>query len=377
MLFVLLLACANVAALQLARASGRAKEMAIRASLGASRGRIARQMLTESVSLAVAGGGLGLVFAPWLMNVLGAAAPGRMALDATLRLDSHVLVFTLVISVLTGVVFGLAPAWYGSKTDLNTAIKGDANAWSGARSRNRFLSYLIAGEVALTLVLLVGAGLLVKDLLFVLHLETGLRVEQVLTFALDPPYAKYSAPQRSTAFYQELLTSLRSVPGVEVAAAVDTLPMTGAMSGGSFEIQGHPKPVDWMDAIAQYNSSTPGYFRAMGIPLLRGRDFDERDTASTLPVAIINDTFARRFFAHEDPIGHKIKLGADWKTIIGVVGSVKHQKPMNSPIPMIYFPHAQWPSPYMWVTVRSTGDPAKLPPPPVRRCERLTATSPS
>jgi putative ABC transport system permease protein len=359
-LFVLLLACANVAALQLARASGRAKEMASRASLGASRRRIARQMLTESVALALAGGGLGLVFARWLMNVLVAAAPSDFALDATLRIDPQVLVFTLVISVFTGVVFGVVPAWYGSKTDLNAAIKGDANAWSGARSRNRFLSCLIAGEVALSLVLLVGAGLLVKDLLFVLDLETGLRVEHVLTFALDPPYAKYSSPQRSTAFYEELLTSLRRAPGVEAAAAVGTLPMTGGYSGGPFEIEGRPKPADWMDADAQYNTSTPGYFPAMGIPLLRGRDFDERDTASALSVAIVNDTFARQFFPHEDPLGHRIKVDANWQTIIGVVGSVKHQKPMNAPVPMIYSPHAQSPWPYMWVTVRATGDPAKL-----------------
>jgi predicted permease len=359
-LLVLLLACANVAALQLARASGRAKEMAIRASLGASRRRLARQMLTESVSLALAGGGLGLVFAQWLMNVLGAAAPSDLALDATLRLDSQVLAFTLVISVLTGVVFGVAPAWYGSKTDLNAAIKGDANAWSGARSRNRFLSCLIAGEVALSLVLLVGAGLLVKDLLFVLHLDTGLRVEHVLTFALDPPSAKYSSPQRSTAFYQELLAALRRAPGVEQAAAVSTLPMTGTFSGGPFEIDGRPKPADWMDADAQYNICTPGYFRAMEIPLLRGRDFDGRDTASSLPVAIVNDAFARQFFPQEDPIGHKIKSYANWQTIIGVVGSVKHQQPMNAPVAMIYSPHAQSPDPYMWVTVRATGDPAKL-----------------
>jgi len=359
-LFVLLLACANVAALQLARASGRAKEMAIRASLGAGRGRLARQMLTESVSLALAGGALGLVFAQWLMNVLVVAAPADLALDATLRLDSQVLVFTFVISVLTGVVFGVAPAWYGSKTDLNTAIKGDANAWSGARSRNRFLSCLIAGEVALSLVLLVGAGLLVKDLLFVLHLDTGLRVEHVLTFALDPPSAKYSSPQRSTAFYQETLAALRRAPGVEEAAAVSTLPMTGGFSGGPFEIDGRPKPADWMDANAQYNICTPGYFRAMGIPLLRGRGFDEHDTASTSPVAIIDGAFARQFFPHEDPIGHKIKSYANWQTIIGVVGSVKHQQPMNAPVPMIYSPHAQSPDPYMWVTVRATGDLAKL-----------------
>ena len=225
--FVMLLACVNVAGLLLARASGRGREIAVRASLGATRWRVVRQMLTESIMLALAGGGLGLVFAPWLMDVLRGAAPEDFALDATLRLDSTALAFTLAISLLTGVVFGLAPAWYGSKTDLNTALKGDANAWSGRHSRNRFLSGLVAGEMALSLVLLIGGGLLLRSFLVALHVETGLRVEHVLTFALDLPDSRYSTKQRTTAFYQELLDRLRSSPGVDAAPAVMTLPMTG------------------------------------------------------------------------------------------------------------------------------------------------------
>ena len=358
--FVLLLACVNIAGLQLARASGRAKEIAIRASLGAGRGRIARQMLTESVLLALAGGSLGLAFAQWLMDVLRAVAPKDFALDSTLRMDAHVLAFTLLVSLLTGVAFGLAPAWFGSKADVNSAIKGDANAWSGARSRNRLMSSLVVGEAGLCLVLLVGAGLLVKDLFVLLHLETGLRVDRVLTFTLDPPRTKYSAPERTTALYQQLVSRLRAVPGVDGAAAVGTLPMTGGYSGGPFEIEGRPRPVDWMDMETQYNESTPGYFRAMGIPLLGGRDFDEHDTAGSLPVTIINDALARQYFQNEDPIGRRIKLGDKWQMIVGVVGSVKHQQPMRAPVPMVYSPHAQSPDRYMWVTVRTAGDPAKL-----------------
>ncbi|HMD96446.1 MAG TPA: ABC transporter permease [Terriglobia bacterium] len=360
--FVLLLACVNVAGLLLARASGRAKEIAIRASLGASRGRIVRQMLTESVLLAVAGGSLGLLFAEWLMGVLRAAAPAEMALDATLGLNTDVLAFTLALSLLTGILFGLTPAWHGSKTDLNAALKGDANAWSGARSRRRILSSLVAGEVALSLVLLVGAGLLVKDLIFVLRLDTGLRIEHVLTFALDPPYAKYSTSPRITAFYQELLANLRTAPGVDAAAAVMTLPMTGGMTGGKLEIEGRPKPEDWQATLVQYNTSTPGFFRAMGIPVVRGRDFDERDTAAALPVAVINHTLARQFFPHEDPIGHRFKDEYDghWRTIVGVVGSYKSQQPMKPPMPGVYRPHAQSPASVMWVALRTTGDPAKL-----------------
>jgi len=360
--FVLLLACVNVAGLLLARASGRAREIAIRASLGAGRGRIVRQMLTESVLLSLVGGGLGLLFAPWFMDVLRGAAPQDFALDASMRLDSSVLLFALTISLLTGIVFGLAPALFGSTTDLNAALKGDANAWSGGRSRNRFLATLVAGEVALSLVLLVGAGLLVKSFVLALHVETGLRIEHVLTFALDLPDKKYSTGQQVTGFYRELLERLRASQGIDAAAAIMTLPMTDASTGGSFQIEGRPKAADWVDTLVSYNTSTPGFFRAMGIPILRGRDFDEHDTAASMPVAIINDALVRQFFPAEDPIGHKFKDDYDgkWCTIVGVVGSYSHQQPANPPEPGIYRPHAQYPSGYMWITVRTAGDPAKL-----------------
>ena len=356
---VLLLACANVAGLMLARASGRAKEMAVRASLGANRGRIVRQMLTESVLLACAGGALGLAFAPWFVDVVRAAAPPDFGLESALRIDSTVFGFTLVVSLLTGVVFGLAPALFGSKADLNTGLKGGIWCGGGARLRTRFQSALVAGEVALSLMLLVGAGLLMRDLLLILRLDTGVQVERVLTFTLDLPQAKYATAQLVTNFYTELISRLRSEPSVTAAGAVGTLPMTGQYSGGGFEIEGRPKPADWMEMDAQYNSSTPGYFRTVEIPLLRGRDFDERDTAAGPPVAIINDTLARRFFPGEDPVGHRIRCRR-WLTIVGVAGSVKHQQPMNAPVSMVYFPYTQAPDPGMWVTIRTESDPQKL-----------------
>lgn len=357
--FVLLLACANVAGLMLVRASGRAREIAIRISLGASRARVARQMLTESILLALAAGGLGLLIAAWLMDVLRMAAPEDFALDTTMRLDPIVLAFTLAVSILTGVAFGLAPALYASKTDLNTALKSGSPA-TGTRSRNRLLSGLVAGEIALSLVLLVGAGLLVKDFLFVMQMKTGIRIEHVLTFALDLPRARYSSDTRTTAFYQELLTKLRAAPGVDAAGAVATLPMTGEHSGGRFEIEGRPKPTDWLDVSAQYNSATPGYFRTMGMPLLRGRDFDERDTAASPLVVVIDQTLARRYFPNEDPVGRKIKVAEKWRTIAGIVGAVNSQQPMHPPVPQIYFPYAQPFGGVQWVTVRTAGDPAKL-----------------
>jgi putative ABC transport system permease protein len=266
---------------------------------------------------------------------------------------------------LTGVLFGLAPAWFGSQTDLNTALKGDATRSflrRGAGGR-RFLSALVAAEMALSLVLLIGGGLLLKSFLLALHVETGLRVEHVLTFALDLPDSRYSTQQRAATFYQELLNRLRAAPGADAAATVDVLPMTEVGYGGGFEVEGRPKPADWVSTLVNYNGSTPGYFRSMGIPLLRGRDFEESDTRTSLPVAVINDTLARQFFPGEDPIGHifKDEYGGQWRTIVGVVGSYKNQQPMNPPLPIVFRPLAQTSfGGEEWVVVRTSGDPAKL-----------------
>ena len=360
--FVLLLACVNLASLQLARASGKAREIALRSSLGASRLRIIRQMLTESVVLALGGGSLGLLVAVWLMAVLRGVAPESFALDSGLRMDTRVLAFTLGLSLLTAVVVGLGPAWHGSRTDLNRALKGDVNSWSGARSRNRLMSWLVASEVGLSLVLLVGAGLLVKDFLFLLHVNTGLRIDHVLTFEVDPRYSKYRSPGSARGFYRELLDRLRITPGVSVATAVDTLPMDENGYGGAFEIEGRPKAADWIDTLAQYNGCDPGFFRTLGIPLLQGRDFDEWDTPGSRPVAIINDTLAHQLFPHEDPIGHRFKddYGGQWRTIVGVVGSYKDQRPMSPPQPMVFRPLAQTFYGRQWVVVRTSGNPVKL-----------------
>jgi putative ABC transport system permease protein len=359
---VLLLACANASGLMLARAASRTKEIAVRAALGAARIRLVRQMLTESLLLALGAGGFGLVFAQWLMNILRAAAPEESGIADALRMNPVVLLFTLAISLLTGLVFGLAPAWYGAKTDVNTALKGAAGSSHGVRSRRRILSYLVVGEVALSLLLLVGAGLLTKDLFVLLHLDLGIRTEHVLTFGIHLPYTQYSTGERVTAFYQELLDKLKTAPGVRDAAAVDTLPMTGGYSGGGIEIQGRPRPADWMEMDTQFNSSSPGYFRTMGIPVLRGRDFDEHDTANAQAVAIINDAFARRFFPGEDPVGRSFRYrdAATWRTIVGVTGSFKHQQPMQSPVPMVYTPCAQEPGWGQWIVVRASGDPVML-----------------
>jgi len=224
------------------------------------------------------------------------------------------------------------------------------------------MSSLVAGEVVLSVMLLAGAGLLVKSFITALRVETGLRVDHLLTFRLALPQAKYSSAPQAAMFYRNLVDRLNSSPGVEAAAGVSTLPMTGGMQGGAFEVQGRPKAADWVDTSVQYSRSTPGYFRTMGIPILRGRDFDERDTEASLPVGIVNDTLARQFFAGQDPIGQRYKDAYDgkWRTIVGVVGSVKSQQPMNPPVPGLFCPHAQSPSNWMWITLRARGDEAEL-----------------
>jgi putative ABC transport system permease protein len=360
--FVLLLACVNVSGLMLARASARGKEIAIRSSLGAGRGRIVRQILTETVLLSATGGAAGILLALWLMDVLRKVAPQQYALDAGLHLSPAVLLFTLLVSLLTGIVSGFVPAWNASGAEPSSTLKNDGNAWSRSRSRNRLMSSLVAGEVALSVILLAGAGLLAKSFILAMHVDTGIRADRLLTFRLALPQAKYSSKQQAAAFYRDLMDRLRSSPGVDAAAAVSTLPMTGGMQSGAFEVEGRPKAADWVDTSVQYSRSTPGYFHAAGIPILYGRDFDAQDTDSSLPVGIVNDTLARRFFPGQDPIGQRYKDAYDgkWRTIVGVAGSVKSQQPMNPPVPGLFCPHAQSPSNWMWITLRSRGDEAEL-----------------
>jgi putative ABC transport system permease protein len=360
--FVLLLACINVSGLVLARASGQTREVAIRAALGAGRGRILRQMLTETVLLSLLGGAAGVLVALALMHVLRAAAPQELALDTALRLNPAVLLFTLALSILTGIVAGFVPAWHGSGASPNAVLKDNGGAWSRARSRNRLLFCLIAGEVALSVILLASAGLLVKSFIRTMQIDTGLRAEHVLTFEMDLPRTKYSTPEETSSFYQTLLDRLGHAPGVSGAAAVGTLPMTGSLTGGAFQVEGRAKAADWVDTMVEYNKSTPGYFQTVGIPLLRGRDFNAQDTATSLPVGIVNETLARQYFPGQDPIGQRYRDDYDgqWRTIVGVVASVKHQQPTQPPMAGLYCPHAQSPSLWMWVTVRAQGDAAQL-----------------
>jgi len=352
-LLLLLLACANLAGLLLARGAARAREMALRTSLGAARGRLVRQMLTETVLVSLCGGALGLLLAQWGIGVLIAAAPPSAGLGSALRIDGAVLAFAAAVSLLTGICFGLAPALYGSRPDLNSVLKGAGGAVA-SRPRSRFISGLVVAQVALALVVLIGGGLTLKSLGRLWQVDLGVRTARLLTFRLGLTGPKYGSEQRRDEFFRKLLERLRSAPEILDASAVSPLPLSGEYSGSGFTIEGRPAPERWRDMAAQYCQAAPGYFRTMGIPVVLGREFDQRDQSGAPPVLIVNQALARRFFPHESPIGRRINRAE----VVGVVGDVRHNGPAKNPEPQIYSPLARpWGA---HVVVRTSGDPAQL-----------------
>ncbi len=364
--FVLLIACANVANLMLARASGRRKEIALRAALGASRWRIIRQLLTESVIVALIGGALGVLIGLWGIDALRAGNPGDAAKFAPgwdrLGINTPTLLFTLGLSLLSSIVFGLAPALQVSKPDLNVALK-EGN-WQMSGSSHRLRSSLVVFEVALSLMLLIGAGLLARSFLSLLKTNPGFNPDNVLTLNLVLPGAKYrEQPQRAT-FYDDLVQRVKAYPGVESAAAVNYLPLGGANSSDSYLVEGEPEPAAGDEYDGRYRVCTPDYFRTMGIPLLKGRGFTDQDKAGATPVIIVNETLARKHWPNQDAIGKRIRFygpseRARWMEIVGVVADVKHE--LNLPVtPEYYLPHAQDPWSAMVLVARTSVEPGSL-----------------
>ncbi|HSB09291.1 MAG TPA: ABC transporter permease [Blastocatellia bacterium] len=362
---VLLIACANVANLLLARATTRHKEMAIRAALGASRMRVVRQLLTESVMLSLAGGSLGLLLALSGTRFLVAIIGSELPRSAEIGLDARVLGFTLLVSLLTGVVFGLVPALYSSKTDLTEALKeGGRSSGEGSR-RNKLRGALVVIEVAIAVVLLSAAGLMIQSLLRLQRVNPGFNPKNVLSFSLGLPEVRYPA-QKQIDFYNQLVARIESLPGVRSASAVLPLPLSSDRIRITFETEGRPLPRGELPA-SEYRAVGLNYFRTMGIPILRGRDIAERDDKKSTPVIVVNDTFAQKFFPGEDPIGKHIKpgIGTDdspsvWREIVGVVGSVSHLSLSADPDPEYYVPHAQMPFDSMTIVARTEGDPRSL-----------------
>lgn len=364
--FVLLIACANVANLLLARASGRQKEIALRSALGASRWRIIRQLLTESTLLALAGGALGVLIAFWGVDAFRVANPGDAARFAPgwyqLGINTDVLAFTIGLSLLSGLVFGLAPAWQASRPNLNTALKEGGRLASGGTHRLR--SSLVVFEVALSLMLLVGAGLAVRSFLSLLRTSPGFDPENVLTMSLVLPAARYKDEPQRAAFYRDLVERVKALPGIQSAAAVNFLPLGGSNSSDAYLVEGVPEPLPGQENEGRYRVCTADYFQTMRIPVLRGRPFTEQDKAGSLPVAIVNETLARKHWPDGDAIGKRIRFYGPldknpWIEIVGVVRDVKHE--LNLTVtPEYYLPHAQDVWSGMVLVARTNGDPGSF-----------------
>lgn len=363
--FVLLIACANVANLLLARASSREKEMAIRGALGAGRWRIVRQLLTESMLLSLLGGLLGSLLAIWGTPLLVSLIPDKVPRIHEITVDLRVLGFALMISIITGIVFGLTPALQASRIDLNQSLKESARGTTGGLRQNRLRAFLIVSEVSLAVVLMIGASLLIKSFVRLLEVKPGFDPSHTLTMEVSLPTlppSKYANEQEQVAFFQQVLERLNHSPGVTATGAVLSLPLTGAEESTDLFIEGRPRLTADQRPESDYTIVTPDYFRALQIPLLKGRQFTDRDSNDASGVIIINDALAHRYWPNEDPLGQRITVGFEKspREIIGVVTSVKQSTLSAGARPAMYLPHLQRPTGGMSIVIRTSGDPLSL-----------------
>jgi predicted permease len=359
--FVLLIACVNVANLMLVRAAGRRKELAIRAALGASRLRIIRQLLAESVLVWLLGGILGLLLALWGMDLIAALIPQSILPRGEISLDARILGFTALASLVTAVLFGLIPALPSSKPNLNVSLKEGGGKGGSSSSTRKLSSILVVTEVALALVLLIGAGLLTNTFLRLWNAALGFSPERLLTVRISLPAYKYSDPSARAVFFQRLLDGVSEMPEVIDAGAAYPLPFSGEQQAVGFKIEG--SPADGLSA--NYRAVSPGYFRTMGIPLQRGRWFSERDIQGAPDVMVINETMARQFWPHEDPIGKRLTIlnsvGRPPTEVVGVAGDVRHAGVDREPGPEMYVPFFQTPRySTMFVVLRTRSDPLSV-----------------
>ncbi|MDQ2767340.1 MAG: ABC transporter permease, partial [Gemmatimonadota bacterium] len=359
---VLLIACANIANLLLARATARHREISIRAALGASRARLIRQLLTESVMLALCGGLAGVLFARWGLDALLALAPPNLPRVSEIHLDARVLIFSLALSVATGLVFGIAPAWLAARADVNEALKQGSRGSTEGGARGRLRSALVVLEVTVSLMLLGGAGLLARSFMQLSHVDPGFTPENATVLRLSLPQKKYALPEQQTAFADALLERVKTLPGVQAVGLTHSMPLVGDYVLG-FNIEGRPAIAPSDLPNTNYYAVTPDYFRAMGIRLVRGRVFTAQDNAKTPRVAIINETLARQHFPNEDPIGKRINItnGPDaWREVIGIVGDIKQYGVDKATSNQSYEPFAQVPFSSLNVVIRTGGSPAAL-----------------
>ena len=359
---VLLIACANLANLLLARATARHREISIRAALGAGRGRLVRQLLTESVVLAICGGIAGIILARWGLDGLLALAPTSLPRISEIHLDSGVLLFSLALSVVTGIAFGIAPALLAARTDMNEALKQGTRGSTEGGIRGRLRSALVVVEVVFALVLLGGAGLLARSFIQLAHVDPGFNPENATLLRLSLPQRKYAQPEQQTAFANGLLERLKALPGVQAVGLTHSMPLVGDYVLG-FIIEGRPALDPSEEPSTNYYAVTPDYFRAMGIRLIRGRLFTAQDDAKAPRVAIINETMARQYFPNEDPIGKRIHITngpQTWREIVGIVADIKQygvDKPTSA---QSYEPFAQVPFTSLNVVIRTSGSSAAV-----------------
>jgi predicted permease len=370
--FVLLIACANITGLLLARAAGRSRELAIRAALGASRRRLVRQMLTETLLMAIAGGMIGAVLAKLGIRALAAIAPENLMPGAAFPMDGRVLLFALGAVILSAIVAGTVPAWTAARADAYSGLKEGSRSASAGRSSGKLRSALVVGELALGLILLTGTGLLLESLSKLSHINPGFQPRGVITAAVALPRVKYNAPQKRVVFFRSVVDRLSATPAVTAAGAGFPLPFSGSNVTGSFEIEGRPvapgNPGPW----GGRRFITPGYFRTLGIRLLQGRTFSVEDRMDTQRVAVIDKALARRYWTNQDPVGQRIRQGSGqpWVTIIGVVADVRFSQlagaeqssegVQSSESGVVYYSIYQVPRPVVFFLARTAGDPVAL-----------------
>lgn len=362
---LLLIACGNTANLLLARGAGRQREIAIRTSLGAGRGRVVRQLLTESMLLSVGGGVLGLLLAVWGTKLLANMPGVQIPRITSAVVDWHVLLFALGISILTGVVFGLAPALHALKFDqFHSLREGGRSAMEGSGSA-RLRNLLVISEVSLALILLIGATLLTESMVHLMRVPAGFEPHGLLTFNMDLPDVRYGKPEQSIAFYKELLGKIRVLPGVQSASGIMPLPFSGDTMGTTFQIDGRPVAKN-DEPATHFRTVGVDYFKTMRIPLLAGRVFTERDDRTATAVVIINQTLAKKYFPNEDPIGKRVQPGFSdsgpekMREIVGVVADVKHRRLWESSDAELYVPYDQAALGQLSITVRTAGEPMSV-----------------
>jgi putative ABC transport system permease protein len=364
-IFVLLVACANVANLLLARSTVRHKEITIRSAIGAGRGQLIRQLLTESLLLSLIGGGIGLMLAVWGTGLVASVGSKLNPMLQDVHIDLRVLLFTLGISIITGIVFGLAPALQVSKPNLTESLKEAGRGSGPSGSRNRLRSVLVVSEIAMTLVLLVCAGLLMRTVLRLQNVDTGFNAHNVLSMNIGLPAIKYPKPEDRVSFFKQATDRIAALPGVKAAGTTSVMPLSDNFDGRGLLVEDHPKPRGEEITVDLYITS-PGYLKAMEIPLLAGRSITEQDLTDAPNVLLINKTMAGQLWPGQDPIGKRVKFpGSEqrpqpWRTVVGIVSDVSQYGLDKKPPMQIYVPLPQFPTSFNSIVVKTEGDPASI-----------------